>query len=111
MKEKREKETGFVRVGECLYRQTRSGKYYFKGQIGGREFTRSLKTTDRAYATRLASDFRREREQLDPSADKTTLAALIELYCSLSRFAKLKEHTRSNKERIFARIKRHWPTG
>jgi integrase len=123
MNRKEKKETGFVRVGECLYRQTHNGKYYFKGQIGGREFTRSLKTTDRAYATRLAAEFRRDREHLDPSADKMALACpcrhkkvckcntLINLYRSLARFAKLKEHTRSNKERIFERIKRHWPTG
>ena len=111
MNRKMKKETGFVRVGECLYRQTHNGIYYFKGQIGGREFTRSLKTTDRAYALRLAAEFRRSREHLDPSADKTTLAELIELYRSLARFTKLKEHTRFNKERIFERIKRHWPTG
>jgi Site-specific recombinase XerD len=109
MNRKREKETGFVRVGECLYRQTHNGKYYFKGQIGGREFTRSLKTTDRAYAVRLAAEFRRSREHLDPTADRTTLAALCELY--RPRFAHLKEHTRETKERILTRIKHHWPTG
>ena len=109
MNRKSKKETGFVRVGECLYRQTHNGKYYFKGQIGGHEFTRSLKTTDRAYAVRLAAEFRRKREHLDPSADRITLAELCELY--RPRFAHLKEHTRETKERILARIKRHWPTG
>jgi integrase len=127
MNRKRKKEIGFIRVGECLYRyhnpgKRAHGKYYFKGQIGKREFMRSLKTTDRAYAVRLAADFRRSREHLDPSADKIVLACrcrqeackcdtLINLYRSLARFTKLKEHTRSNKERIFERIKRHWPGG
>lgn len=123
MNRKTKNETGFVRVGECLYRQTHNGIYYFKGQIGGREFTRSLKTTDRAYANRKAAKFRKEREQLDPAADRMPLACrcrqekacecetLINLYRSLARFTKLREHTRDNKVRIFDRIKRHWPDG
>src|SRR5260370_25022293 len=67
-----------------------------------------MKTTDSAYAVRLAAEVRRSREHLAPTADRTTLAALCELY--RPRFAHLKEHTRETKERILTRIKHHWPT-
>ena len=110
MKEKRKKETGFVRVGECLYRQTGNGKYYFKGQIGGREFTRSLRTTDRAYAIRRAADFRREREHLAPASDRTTLVALCGLYRE-SELSDLKPHTQKIKRSILKQIEDHWPGG
>ena len=110
MKAKRKKETGFIRVGECLYRQTHNGKYYFKGQIGTREFTRSLKTTDRETAVRKAADFRREREHLDPASDRTTLAALCERYRE-SELTGIKPHTKEIKERILKRVEKHWPDG
>jgi integrase len=109
-----------VRVGHCLYRQTHNNIYYFKGQIEHKYFTRSLGTTDRKWAERKIADFRRERKHLDPTADKMLLAcrcadeacecdALINRY--RPRFAARKEHTRSNKERILARIVRDWPGG
>lgn len=110
MKAKRKKETGFMRVGECLYRQTHNGIYYFKGQIRGREFTRSLDTTDRATAVRLVADFRREREHLDPASDRTTLAALCERYRE-SELTGIKPHTKEIKERILKRVEKHWPDG
>jgi integrase len=110
MKAKRKKETGFIRVGECLYRQTHNGMYYFKGQIRGREFTRSLDTTDRARAGRLAADFRREREHLDPASDRTTLAALCERYRE-SELTGIKPHTKEIKERILKRVEKRWPNG
>jgi hypothetical protein len=74
------KKSRCIRVGECLYRQTHNNIYYFKGQIRGREFTRSLGTTDRALAQRRLSDFRRDQECLDVKAGKVTLAALCGLY-------------------------------
>ena len=98
-----------MRVGKCLYRNTHTNIYYVKTQIGGREFTRSLATTDRAFAERKLADFRRDRDRLDVGADKVTLAALCESY--QPRFAHLKPHTRSIKERIINRIVSDWPTG
>jgi integrase len=109
-KEKQKEKSSFPRVGECLYRCAHNGIYYFKGQIRGREFTRSLKTTDRALANRLLADKKRELAQLDhAAADKTTLAALCDLY--RPTFADQKPHTRAIKERILRRITDDWPTG
>jgi integrase len=100
-----------VRVGECLYRRTDSNIYYFKGQIRGKEFTRSLGTTDRALAQRRAADFRREREHLDVGADKVTLAALCELYRASLLSKNFKTSTQAIKQRIINRILADWPSG
>src|SRR5262245_3519013 len=89
----------YVRVGHCLYR-AQDNTYHFKGQIRGNEFTRSLRTTDRALAQRRAADFRREQERLDPNAGKVTLAALVELYRVSLRSQNLKPRTWEDKERM-----------
>jgi integrase len=85
--------------------------YYFKGQLRGKEFTRSLRTKDRALAQRRAADFRRDQERLDPSAGKVTLAALVELYRASLRSQNLKAYTLEIKERILKRICDGWPDG
>ena len=36
----------FEKVGECLYRYTPNGTYYARLEKEGKEFRRSLKTTD-----------------------------------------------------------------
>lgn len=100
----------YVRVGECLYR-AHDNTYYFKGQLRGKEFTRSLRTTDRALAQRRLTDFRREQERLDPSAGKVTLGALVELYRASLRSQNLKPRTWEDKERMLNRIRDDWPGG
>lgn len=101
----------YVRVGECLYRQTTDNVYYYKGQINGHEFSRSLRTTDRALANRRLADFRRDQERLDPNAGKVTLAALVELYRASLRSQNLKPYTLEIKERILRRVECNWPDG
>jgi integrase len=100
-----------VHVGECLYRQTHNDIYYFKGQIKGKEFTRSLGTTDRALAERRLADFRRDRKRLDVGADKVTLAALCELYRPSILSQNFGPSTQSIKQRILSRILADWPGG
>lgn len=101
----------YVRVGECLYRQTADNVYYYKGQINGREFTRSLRTKDRALAQRRATDFRRDQEQLDVNAGKVTLAALVELYTAAMQAKGQAPRTLIGKQHILKQISDHWPTG
>src|SRR5262249_48636342 len=100
----------YVRVGECLYR-AHDNTYYFKGQLRGKEFTRSLRTTDRALAQRRLTDFRQEQERLDPNAGKVTLGALVELYRASLRSQNLKPRTWEDKERMLNRIRDDWPGG
>lgn len=54
----------FVKVAECLYRNQSSGLYYALVKRGGKQFRRSLRTTDRAVATRSLADYRRKVERL-----------------------------------------------
>jgi integrase len=100
----------YVRVGECLYR-AQDSIYYFKGQINGREFTRSLRTPDRALAQRRAADFRRDQERLDPTASKVTLAALCELYAAAMQAKGQAPRTLIGKQHILEQISEHWPDG
>jgi integrase len=58
-----------VKVAECLYRNQSSGTYYALVKRGGKQFRRSLKTTDRAMAGRLLVDYRRKVERLTAPAE------------------------------------------
>src|ERR1051325_1912693 len=110
MNRKRKKEKRFYRVGECLYRWSHTGTYYYKGQIGERQFLRSLHTDDLIEAKREFTKLRHELGYLDPAAAHTaTLTILCDLY--RPRFAHLSDHTRDIKERILKRIRDEWPTG
>ncbi len=100
----------YVRVGECLYR-AHDNTYYFKGQLRGKEFTRSLGTTDRALAQRRAADFRRDQDRLDVNAGKVTLAALCELYTTAMQAKGQAPRTLIGKQHILKQICEHWPGG
>jgi len=113
MKKKPEKEKSLGKlalVGECLYRNTSNNIYYVKTQIHGREFTRSLRTTDRALANRKRDEFRNEQRQLDhASADRLTVAGLCERY--RPTFAHQKPKTKVTKNAFIDLILDTWPTG
>jgi integrase len=110
MSAKRQKEKSkLVRVGECLYRQSLSGTYYFKGQINGTEHTQSLGTTDRAMANRELRARREKLTRLDYAAGKMALAALCERY--RKTYQHQKSETVKQKNRILKRIEEDWPTG
>jgi len=53
---------GFEKVGECLYRYASTGVYYARVKVNGKEFRRSLKTDDRAFAKRGTRQGRRQVE-------------------------------------------------
>lgn len=51
-------QTFFKKVGECLYRYPNTGTYYALVKRHGKQFRKSLKTTDRQLADRKLADFR-----------------------------------------------------
>lgn len=51
-------QTFFKKVGECLYRYPNTGTYYALVKRHGKQFRRSLKTSDRQLADRRLADFR-----------------------------------------------------
>jgi hypothetical protein len=50
----------FRKVAECLYRNESSGIYYALVKRTGKQYRRSLKTTDRKLAEPRLSDFRQK---------------------------------------------------
>jgi len=62
----------FDKVGENLYRHRTSKTYYALLKRGGKQFRRSLKTTDRALAARRLADLRRLVGNLSVSDDSHT---------------------------------------
>jgi len=59
----------FHKVGECLYRLESTGGYYALVKRRGKQFRRSLKTTDRKLAERRLADVRQKVERLARSDD------------------------------------------
>lgn len=60
-----EKTSGpFIKVAECLYRHVSSDCYYALVKRRGKQFRRSLKTTDRQLANRRLAEFRKEVQHL-----------------------------------------------
>ena len=94
-------------MGECLHRYTSNGTYYACVQKEGKEFRRSLRTTDRAVARRKLADFQREIIYTLPGANRMMVAQLADL--SLATQQHLERSTRKDKGRIVRRIKDSWP--
>ena len=65
-----EREPVYRNVGENLYRHTPSGNYYALLKRGGKQFRRSLKTSDRALANRRLADLRKQIANLTLSDEK-----------------------------------------
>jgi integrase len=101
--------SAFQKVGECLYRYSSNGVYYARFEGSGKEIRRSLRTTDRASAQRALAWLKQEREQVDPTQGKLTLAELCDRY--LQTVQHHKPRTVERKTCIVGRIKRDWPTG
>jgi hypothetical protein len=85
------------------------GVYYARFESGGKEIRRSLRTTDRASAQRALAWLKQEREQIDPTQGRLTLAELCDRYLQTVQHQKPK--TVERKALIIRRIKSHWPTG
>ena len=66
------KRGAFQKVGECLYRHTSSGTYYGLVKRSGKQYRRSLKTTDRKLAERFVAEFRQKIDRLDHTKARST---------------------------------------
>src|SRR5262249_12500206 len=98
------------RRGECLYRNSLNGVYYFQGQISGTRRTQSLGTTDLATARRELIKRRALLGDGKYSSIKISLADWCERY--QKTFQHQKPATVADKERILnKRILADWPTG
>ena len=75
-----ESQSVFRKVGECLYKHESSGTYYGLVKRCGKQFRRSLKTTDRALANRRLSELREKVGRLSnvKSARHITFIELAE---------------------------------
>lgn len=63
----------FRKVAECLYRNESSGIYYALVKRAGKQYRRSLKTTDRKLAERKLSDFRQKVGLLSETASASQI--------------------------------------
>jgi len=64
----------------CLYRHSVNGTYYGITKKGGKRKEHSLATDDRKIAERKLAEWVKNLDKLDPEAEKTTLAQLIEKF-------------------------------
>ncbi len=113
IKKESSKTTRWIRAGECLYRWAENGMYYFRGQIRGRQFMKSLRTTDFETAKAELAKKRRALGYLDSKAsDRTTLAELCASINPSINFdgKRVSDHTRDYRKRILDRINEDWPT-
>ena len=67
------KRGAFQKVGECLYRRTSSGVYYGLVKRAGKQYRRSLKTSDRKLAERTLAEFREKVGRLDHTKSRSNL--------------------------------------
>src|SRR5437764_14562736 len=81
-------EPTYKKVGENLYRHTPSANYYALLKRGGKQFRRSLKTSDRALAARRLAELRRQIGALTLSdAKNSTFADVANAWLSGVRHA------------------------
>jgi integrase len=101
--------SGFPRIAPGLYLYERSGVYYARLKVHGKQLTRSLRTKDRSLAKRLLAQLRIEQQELDPGKVDQSLAALCDRYSS--SFAHQSKSTRQTKELVIRRILDWWKDG
>lgn len=66
-------QTSFAKVAECLYRNESSGIYYAFAKRHGKQFRRSLKTSDRQLAKRRLAEFREKVTRLSQTKHASSL--------------------------------------
>ena len=96
----------FEKVGECLYRNPSSGKYYALVKVRGKQIKRSLDADNLPTARRKLKDFKRELERIDPDAGRLDVEELCNRY--LATITHQAPKTIRRKSDIVTRIKRRW---
>jgi integrase len=99
----------FPKIAPGLYLYGRTGVYYARIKVRGRQLTRSLRTKDRSLAKRLLVQLRAEQQQLNPGTVDQSLAALCDRY--RTKFVHQAKSTRQTKELALRRILEWWPDG
>jgi len=81
------RQAAFHKVAECLYRHESSGIYYALVKRSGKQFRRSLQTTDRQLAARRLTEFREKTRRLEPAREgsRMTLGELADRWINLVR--------------------------
>lgn len=89
----------FHKVAECLYRHETSGGYYALLKRGGKQFRKSLATTDRQLAQRRLSEYRDKVHRLtdDTGASRVTFSEFAERWCE-NAVVRLKEKSAVRKK-------------
>ena len=96
----------FEKVGECLYRNPSSGKYYALVKVRGKQIKSSLKTDSLPEARRKLKDFKRDLERIDPEAGRITMEELCDRY--LLTIGHQAPKTIRRKSDIVERVKKRW---
>jgi integrase len=93
----------------CLYRHTVNSTYYGIKKAGGKRKEHSLDTTDRQIAERKLRAWITSLGKIDPEAEKTTLAELLEKFTTTrSGMSKSTQNTESG---IINSLKKNWKHG
>jgi hypothetical protein len=96
----------FEKVGECLYRNPSSGKYYALVKVRGKQIKRSLGTDNLPIARQKLKYFKREHERIDPDAGRLNVEKLCGRY--LATITHQASKTIRRKSEIVTRIKERW---
>ncbi|PXA04351.1 hypothetical protein DDZ13_07410 [Coraliomargarita sinensis] len=95
----------FVRVAECLYRNTSSGRYYALVKRSGRQIRKSLKTQDRKLAERRLKEFHASigRTDVDSGSRQIQFEELGQQWLEVHN-ASLKPSSADRNERCFKQL-------
>lgn len=98
-----------VRHVPCLYRNTRSGRYYGVKKVRGKRKERSLGTCDRKIAERRLKQWIADLGKVDSEVEKTTLRQLIAKLVAVNRGTA--QNTQVTTRAIINDFLRWWPHG
>ena len=93
----------------CLYRHSRSGRYYGCKKISGTRYETSLKTTDRKIAERRLRQWITDLSAIDHEVEKTSLRELLDKFVMANCGLAIK--TRKTHRAIIRKLEQSWPGG
>ena len=80
-----QKEKEYIRVAPCLYRNTKTQRYYAVKKVHGKHREHSLGTADRQIAERRLKEWVENFGKVDAEVEKTTLNKLVEKFVESGR--------------------------
>ena len=104
-------QTLFKKVGECLYRYKNTGTYYALVKRNGKQFRKSLSTSDRQLAERKLADFRSKIGRFrNPTCDRgTTFMELAKDWFDAAK-TRFKPSSASGMEVCIRQLNKHFGT-